>query len=75
MSFTGRRNPEIMLKNVLNLDKFECFELQKLRFIQGEERKIKKNGQHKITALFLVVTQRVAVISYRRFGTTYRSRR
>jgi hypothetical protein len=26
------------------------------------------------TALFWVITQRVVVISYRRFGTTYRSR-
>jgi hypothetical protein len=38
------------------------------------------NQQNKLTkisrtALFSVITQRVVVISYRRFGTTYRSQR
>jgi hypothetical protein len=32
------------------------------------------NKQTKGTALFWVITQRVVVISYRRFGTTYRPR-
>jgi len=38
----------------------------------GERRRHQTNTKLR-TAHFLVITQRVVVISYRRFGTTYRS--
>jgi len=37
--------------------------LHALRFIQGDEREFKETGEQKRTALWWVITQRVAVIS------------
>jgi hypothetical protein len=41
-------------------------------YSRWREGEFKKTGEQKRTALCCVITQRVAVISYRRFGTTYR---
>jgi hypothetical protein len=72
ISFTPRQNPDVtllqLLKYVARGHHAEISVANQKDVISGFRREVSEN-----CALLWVITQRVVVISYRRFGTAYRS--